>query len=87
MPLNLLFAAFLVTAAQAAPLHPAVNMPALDPLEAEARCPETPMSLARKRAERPILRRLDQLPPAQAFAAVDRRIARCPTPMLLPLSP
>ena len=48
-----------------------------------AACPETPMSLARKQAERPQIRRLDRLPPASAFAAVDRRIGGCPAPLTL----
>jgi hypothetical protein len=55
----------------------------IDPFQAGERCPETPMSLARKKAERPILRHLDELPPAQAFAAVDRRVDNCPAPMYL----
>ena len=46
-------------------------------------CPDTPMSLARKSMERPQLRRLDELPEAEAFAAVDRRAGGCPAPMTL----
>ena len=46
-------------------------------------CPDTPMSLARKQREKPLLRRLDELPDAQAFAAVDRRAGGCPAPMSL----
>ena len=46
-------------------------------------CPDTPMSLARKQMDKPQLRRLDELPDAQAFAAVDRRVSGCPAPVLL----
>jgi hypothetical protein len=48
-----------------------------------AGCPDTPMSLARKERKKPLLRRLDELPDAQAFAAVDRRSDGCPAPMSL----
>jgi hypothetical protein len=55
----------------------------INPLEAGRDCPDTPMSLARKSAERPQLRHLDQLPPAEVFAAVDRRVDNCPAPIVL----
>jgi hypothetical protein len=84
MLLFTLLAALLLSPAESVlSIKPSANMPRLDPLQAQAGCPETPMSLARKRADRPILRRLDKLPNAQAFAAVDRRVNRCPAPMLL----
>jgi hypothetical protein len=41
------------------------------------------MSLARKRGERLGLRKLGDLPPAQTFMAVDRRVAGCVMPMLM----
>jgi hypothetical protein len=50
---------------------------------ASSACPDTPMSLARKARDRAQLHRLDRLPDAQAFAAVDRRSAGCPAPMSL----
>lgn len=79
-----LAAAPLLGAAPVAVVQPAASMPVANPYQAEPDdCPETPMSLARKQTERPQLRRLDQLPDAQAFAAVDRRVDRCPAPMLL----
>ena len=65
------------------PARPGWPTPVFDPHPNGMRCPDTPMSLARQRAERPQLRRLDELPDAQAFAAVDRRIDNCPAPMLL----
>ena len=50
---------------------------------APSACPDTPMSLARKARDKAQLHRLDRLPDAQAFAAVDRRSAGCPAPMSL----
>ena len=64
-----------------APVQRIGDMPRLSPFYEPLGCPETPMSLARKRTERPTLRKLVDLPPAEAFAAVDRRIAGCPAPM------
>jgi hypothetical protein len=55
----------------------------INPLAAGKECPDTPMSLARKSAERPQLRHLEELPSAQVFAAVDRRVDNCPAPMVL----
>jgi hypothetical protein len=66
---------------------PVTNMPVVNPLQQPADCPETPMSLARKQAERPQAIPLDQLPPATMFAAVDRRIDRCPAPLILSAEP
>jgi hypothetical protein len=57
--------------------------PIANPYGRQAACPETPMSLARKQAETPQLRRLHKLPPASAFAAVDRRVGGCPAPLTL----
>jgi hypothetical protein len=57
-------------------------MPVQNPY-ADERCPETPMSLARKQGANPQARKLADLPPAQAFAAVDRRVSGCAMPMLL----
>ena len=60
-----------------------VTMPSWSPYAAANACPETPMSLAREQGQRPGLRRLTELPDAQAFAAVDRRVGGCPAPMSL----
>ena len=66
---------------------PVTNMPVVNPLQQPAECPETPMSVARKQAERPQAIPLDQLPQATMFAAVDRRIDRCPAPLVLSREP
>ena len=66
----------------ATPVRPAAPMPSQSPY-ANDRCPETPMSLARRQGERLGLRRLGELPPAQTFMAVDRRVACCAAPMLM----
>ena len=66
-----------------APVEPIADMPVLDPFEAPAKCPETPMSLAKKMAERPELVPLTKLPDAMTFGAVDRRIEGCPAPLVL----
>ena len=60
---------------------PVRDTPVINPAPQTERCPETPMSLARKHAERPRAIPLGKLPPAQTFMAVDRRIAGCPAPL------
>ncbi len=72
----------LLGAAPPAAVHKAAPTPVSNPY-ADERCPETPMSLARKQGRDLMARKLTELPPAQSFAAVDRRIAGCPAPMLL----
>jgi hypothetical protein len=72
----------LLGAAPPALVRPAAPMPVQNPY-ADERCPETPMSLARKQGERLRARPLNELPPALAFAAVDRRVAGCAAPMLM----
>ena len=62
---------------------PVADMPSWSPNQEQAGCPETPMSLARKQAEVPRARNLTELPDAMMFAAVDRRIDRCPAPVVL----
>lgn len=64
------------------PVRPAAPMPVQSPY-ADDRCPETPMSLARKQGDRLGPRRLGDLPPAQTFMAVDRRVGGCAAPMLM----
>jgi hypothetical protein len=63
--------------------QPTAPMPWLNPQQEQTGCPETPMSIARRQGERLGADPLGRLPPAQSFAAVDRRIAGCPAPMLL----
>ena len=69
-------------AAPATPVRPAAPMPVQSPY-ADDRCPETPMSLARKQGERLGPRTLGELPPAQTFMAVDRRVGGCAAPMMM----
>ena len=76
--------AFLVLAATP---QPAANMPVVNPQQMPANCPETHMSFARKQAERPRAIPLNRLPRAEVFAAVDRRIDRCPAPLILSKRP
>ena len=80
--LVILAALSLLGAAPPVPMQPAAPMPVSNPY-ADKRCPETPMSLARKQGERLGLRKLGDLPPAQTFMAVDRRIDGCAAPMLM----
>ena len=72
----------LLGAAPAATVQPAAPMPVQNPY-ADARCPETSMSLARKQGANPRARPLGELPPAQTFMAVDRRVGGCAAPMLM----
>ena len=61
---------------------PAADMPVVNPFTENARCPETPMSIARKMGKRsPRAIPLSKLPPAQTFMAVDRRVGGCPAPL------
>jgi hypothetical protein len=76
----MLLSALLMAAAASA--IPTRDMPVLNPLQQEAQCPETPMSVARKMGQRPPNAiPLNRLPPAMAFMAVDRRIGGCPAPL------
>lgn len=78
----LLFAVALLGASAAA--EPARDMPIINPVPENTRCPETPMSLARKLGKQPPSAiPLSKLPPAQIFMAVDRRIAGCPAPLTM----
>jgi len=77
----LLSAIFMMAAASA---QPARDMPAVNPFQENALCPETPMSIARKMGKRPPNAiPLSKLPPAQTFMAVDRRIGGCPAPLTI----
>ena len=73
--------------ALAAMPKPAADMPVMDLMQPPANCPETHMSIARKQAERPRAIPLNRLPRAEVFAAVDRRIDRCPAPLILSKRP
>ena len=78
----LLLSVTLLAAAAAA--QPALDTPVINPVPQGALCPETPMSLARKMGKRPPKAiPLSQLPPAQTFMAVDRRINNCPAPLTM----
>jgi hypothetical protein len=77
----LLFTISLMAASATA--QPARDMPIMNPTPQASFCPETPMSLARKMGKRPRAIPLNKLPPAQAFMAVDRRIAGCPAPLTM----
>jgi hypothetical protein len=72
----------LLGAAPPAAVRPAAPMPVQNPY-ADERCPDTPMSLARRLGGRGEVRKLGELPPAQAFAAVDRRVDGCAAPLLM----
>jgi hypothetical protein len=73
----------LLGAAPPAAVQPTAPIRTFEPYPERADCPDTPMSVARQQGARPELRRLGELPPAQAFAAVDRRFEGCPAPMLM----
>jgi hypothetical protein len=77
----LLFTVALFAASASA--EPARDMPVFNPAPERAICPETPMSMARKMGKKPRAVPLAQLPPAQTFMAVDRRIDNCPAPLTL----
>ncbi|WP_114227358.1 MULTISPECIES: hypothetical protein [Sphingomonas] len=78
-----LMATLLAAAAPPVPVNRTASMPVSNPYAASKGCPETPMSLARKQADKPQLKRLNKLPSASAFAAVDRRVGGCPAPLTL----
>ncbi|NJC04947.1 hypothetical protein GGQ97_000740 [Sphingomonas kaistensis] len=80
--LVILVALPLLGAASPAPVRPAAPMPVSNPY-ADERCPETPMSLARKQGEQLGPRKLGDLPTAQTFMAVDRRVAGCAVPITM----
>jgi hypothetical protein len=70
--------------AASAAAQPALDMPVINPVPEGIRCPETPMSLARKMGKQPPKAiPLTELPPAQTFMAVDRRINNCPAPLTM----
>jgi len=78
-----ILAAFPLFGAASPPVQPAAPIPVENPYRDKAGCPETPMSLARKQGARPKARRLNELPPALTFMAVDRRVYGCAVPMLM----
>ena len=72
-----------LAAATSAPPQPVRDMPVINPAPQNDRCPETPMSLARKMGKTPHAVPLNKLPPGQTFMAVDRRISGCPAPLTM----
>jgi hypothetical protein len=73
----------MLAAASATP-QPVRDMPVINPAPQSDRCPETPMSLARKMGKHPPKAiPLNKLPPAQTFMAVDRRIGGCEAPLTM----
>lgn len=73
-----------VLSAATASGQPARHMPVIGPDAGRAQCPETPMSLARELGKRgPKAVPLNELPPAQTFMAVDRRVDGCPAPLTM----
>lgn len=82
-PIVILAAFALPGAAPSPAVQLAAPMPQNDPFAVARGCPETPMSLARKRGAKPEAQRLGELPPAQTFMAVDRRVDGCAAPMLM----
>jgi hypothetical protein len=74
----------LVAAAASASPQTAADMPAINPIADSRLCPETPMSRARKLGEKATRAvPLNELPPAQLFMAVDRRVDGCPAPIVV----
>ena len=76
---------FVLAAAALSAPQTAGDMPRIDPGAAATDfCPETPMSQARKMGERATdAIPLSELPPAQMFLAVDRRVDGCPAPVVV----
>ena len=73
-----------VAAAASGSAQIAADMPVMNPESELARCPETPMSLARKMGKRPSHAvPLTELPSAQLFLAVDRRVDGCSAPIVV----
>jgi hypothetical protein len=80
----MLLESLMMLAAASATPDPVRDMPVINPAPQGDRCPETPMSLARKMGkQQPRAIPLSKLPPAQTFMAVDRRIDNCPAPLTL----
>ena len=74
----------IVAAAASAFPQIAADMPVVNPDSELARCPETPMSFARKMGKRPSQAiPLTELPSAQMFLAVDRRVNGCSAPIVV----
>lgn len=76
--MSLLVLAMAVSAAS----QPAPATPVIDPFRSSSKCPDTPMSLARKNGTKPLgATPLNQLPKGQVFMAVDRRVDGCSVPL------
>ncbi|HUP67799.1 MAG TPA: hypothetical protein VM145_06290 [Sphingomicrobium sp.] len=75
----LLFAAALFAAPQAAGTMPAINPSAKQP----ARCPATSRYEASKRGKSPRAQKLAELPDADVYRAVYRKIGQCEAPVIV----
>jgi hypothetical protein len=78
----LLFVALLAAAA-AAP-QPIGDMPVINPKASQpANCPATSRYEASRRGKTPRARKLNELPDADVYRAVYRRIGRCEAPIIV----
>jgi hypothetical protein len=78
----LLFASALLAAA-VAQADPVADMPTLDPRSQAANCPATSRYEAKGRNKKPKAQRLNELPDADMYAAVYRRIGHCEAPVIV----
>ena len=77
----LLLATFLFAAASTAP---ASDMPVFDPREGQpAACPAISRYEASRRGKTPRAQKLNELPDADLYRAVYRRIGRCEVPVIV----
>jgi hypothetical protein len=80
--MSLLAAAFLALASGSA--EPTADMPTIDPRGPQpAACPATSRYEAGRRGKAPKAQKLTELPDADAYKAVYRRIGRCMAPIIV----
>ena len=80
----LLFAAALFAAAAPAPAEPARDMPIISPKAGQsATCPATSRYEASRRGKTPKARNLADLPDADLYKAVYRKIGGCEAPIVV----
>ena len=73
-----------VLAAAAATSQPAADMPIINPKSGQpATCPATSRYEASKRGKLPKAQKLIELPDADAYSAVYRKIGRCEAPIVV----
>jgi hypothetical protein len=78
----MLLAAILLTAAASA--EPARDMPVIDPRPGQpASCPATSRYEVSRRGKAPKAQRLNELPDADMYAAVYRRVGECEIPIIV----